>query len=105
AVLEDVRERELEQVLVEVNRLLDIGTEHCCVVQTPRRRGWPFNGRAQMGFPDPGPSLLDGPQVDVGHGAPRPCSDSEEEAEEAVGQLCIATARSPVEAPECGEYE
>ena len=48
AVLEDLRQRELEQLLVEAHRALDVGAHQREVVQPAGRRGWPVGAFSQV---------------------------------------------------------
>ena len=70
-VAEQLGERELQEALVELDRLLDIGADQRDVVDAAGRRG-----RAALGdvlSSEPGALSLDRVQVDVGHGG-LPCN-------------------------------
>lgn len=58
AVGDQLGQRELQEVLVEGDRPLDVGGDQCRVVQTTGRGGGPLGGRAQVRGPQIGPLLL-----------------------------------------------
>ncbi len=51
AVLEQLGERELEEILIERDGRLDVSGQQCDVVHTARRRGLALLGRPQMAGP------------------------------------------------------
>src|SRR5205823_10575377 len=57
AVLEQLRERELEQVLIEGDRRLDVAREEGEVVETARRRRCPVTRRPEVLRPQGSPLL------------------------------------------------
>jgi hypothetical protein len=68
AVLDHLRQREPEDVLVEPHGPLHVGAEQGRVVQAPRRRRGPVGDRLQVRRPDPGAFALDVREVGLGHG-------------------------------------
>src|SRR5713226_9254121 len=57
AVLEQLRERELEQVLIEGDRRLDVAREERDVMDTARRRGGALIWRPEVSHPQGSPLL------------------------------------------------
>jgi hypothetical protein len=67
AILKDLRERELEHVLVEADGAFNVSTEHRDMVQPTSGGRWPLVGRSQVGRAYSSPLFLDSGQVDVSH--------------------------------------